>query len=1191
MDPQQRMLLEVAWRAFEDGGVPPERLRGEPVGVFIGISSADYSSLLWASREHYATPDNEPFVLPGNTGCIAANRLSYFFDLKGPSFTVDTACSSSLVAVHLACESLWRGESEAALAGGVQALIHPGIQMSFCKAGLLAADGRCKSFDASADGYVRSEGAGVVLLKPLSRAQADGDAIYALIHGTAVNSDGRSNGMVAPNARAQIACVREAFARAGIDPAATQYVEAHGTGTRQGDPIELRALGTVLGEGREEGRSCRVGSVKTNLGHSETAAGITGLIKAALAVHHRQLPPSLHFETPNPAIDFAGLKLQVQTHLEPFPQPGEAAVVGVSSFGFGGTNAHVVLAEAPQAPPPPRFGRQLPLQPVALSARTPEALQQLAAAHAAQLQAAPQEHLANLAASANQHRSHFRHRAVCLASSGEELQRQLQALAQGEPCGGLICGQASQRPGKVAWLFTGQGSQALGMARGLLEHHPVFREAVERVAHLLDPELPRPLLQLLQPPAGDEEALATALNQTGTTQPVLFAVGYALAQLWLSWGLEPDVLLGHSVGEVTAAHVAGVLDLEDACRLITARGRLMQQLPPGGGMVAVLASEQQLQPLLAPLPELAVAALNGPANTVVSGPLSALEALMGRLVPLGVSCHPLAVSHAFHSPAMAPMLEAFERELQQIRFRLPRRPLVSTVSGGLAGAEIATADYWCDQLVSPVRFAEGVQTLAAQKVGTLLELGARPSLIGMARQVLADSQLPMLPSLVPGQPDWQVILSSLAQLHSQGHRVDWARFHRPFSPRRVPLPGYPFQRQRYWWSTKGEAAAPASLWLDQLGLRGAQAPGPLPAVQPLPGLQRLDLPGPEQRYELGVGAAQPADLADHAIRVQVVFPAAGFLEQALTLLAQAGEPLQLAQLRLEQPLKLQPEPARLQLVWNPPARRLQFHSRQGADAGGSWLDHGQLLAPAEAMAPPWLPDAVPAEAETVELQGFYAALAERGLAYGPGFRQLSQLWRLPDRAWAELTRQHGGQDRGLLDGCFQAVAAALDPEAQQGQLLLPVGLERLRLEHWPLPDRFSCAVRLRPSEELAFVLADLVLHQEGQLLGWIEGFRLRRLPRLALDWLFPLPQADGDGAGPQGWLHHSRWQPLELAGVRPAEAPPRCGLLGASEAQASGLRAWLAPGLLEGSWSELPPPGCVPLILWPYLPAAQAHGV
>ena len=425
MDPQQRLLLEVAWRALEHGGQPLDRLRGQPVGVFIGISSLDYSSLLWASSDHYATPDNEPFVLPGNTGCIAANRISYFLDLKGPSFTVDTACSSSLVAVHLACESLWRGESTAALAGGVQALIHPGIQMSFCKAGLLAPDGRCKSFDASADGYVRSEGAGVVLLKTLSEARRCGDPIVALIHGTAVNSDGRSNGMAAPNLKAQIACVRQAFARSGLDPAATQYVEAHGTGTRQGDPIELRALGTVLGEGRPSNQPCRVGSVKTNLGHGETAAGITGLIKAALCIQHRQIPASLHFRTPNPAIDFAGLKLQVQTALEPFPALDQPAVVGVSSFGFGGTNAHAVLAEAPPAEVGSPGAAPLPLQLLTLSARTSVALRATASRYLELLRQRPTLALADLCANANQQRTAFQQRLVCLASDRADLERQL----------------------------------------------------------------------------------------------------------------------------------------------------------------------------------------------------------------------------------------------------------------------------------------------------------------------------------------------------------------------------------------------------------------------------------------------------------------------------------------------------------------------------------------------------------------------------------------------------------------------------------------------------------------------------------------------------------------------------------------------------------------------------------------------
>ncbi|MCP9804995.1 thioester reductase domain-containing protein [Cyanobium sp. T1B-Tous] len=1169
MDPQQRLLLEVAWRALEDGGQPLEQVRGKAVGVFMGISSADYSSLLWASPERYITPDNEPFVLPGNTGCIAANRLSYFFDFKGPSFTVDTACSSSLVAVHLACESLWRGESEAALAGGVQALIHPGIQMSFCKAGLLAPDGRCKSFDASADGYVRSEGAGAVLLKPLAAAQAAGDSIYAVIHGSAVNSDGRSNGMVAPNVRAQIACVREAFARAGIDPAATQYVEAHGTGTRQGDPIELRALGTVLGEGRPEGEACRVGSVKTNLGHSETAAGITGLIKAALCVAKRQLPPSLHCRRPNPSIDFAGLKLQVQTSLEPFPHPERAPVVGVSSFGFGGTNAHVVLADAPQQPAPMRFGARMPLQLLTLSARTPEALARMARDLAGQLQAKPSLKLADLAASANLGRTGFRHRSVCLARDHDQLVTQLQALAsERSPLpDGVTRATASRRPGKLAWLFTGQGSQALGMGRELLDH-PTFRDAFERVAALLDPLLETPLRELLVPQAGDEALAAAQLNQTGATQPALFAVGYALSQLWQSWGVRPDLLMGHSIGEVLAAHLAGVFSLDDACRLVAARGRLMQALPPTGGMVALLAPLERVQALMARHPAMRVAAYNGPANTVVAGPSAALRQLLAEAEAAGLHARQLAVSHAFHTEAMAPMLEAFERELRQLAFAPPSKPLVSNLTGLLAGAEVAQPDYWCDQVLSPVRFAEGVATLVSQGAQVFLEIGARPTLIGMARQCAQEPAFSHWPSLVPGQSDWEVIYASLGGLWRSGFAVDWAGFHRPYPFRRVSLPGYPFERQRYWWSREGEGSAPASSWLHHLGLT-APANAPLmPAVAaPSNGmptcsgaLTRLDLPGEVEVYQALLGK-DGTDLGDHRIRDQVVFPAAGFLTTALAVLQQAEQPLGLGAMRLDQPLKLAGDGGAVRLQCHRRADGLTFHSRPDGADPSPWQRHGEVaLGGAPSGEPPFPLTQPPAAATSVQLAGFYEALAQVGLNYGPTYRGLRQLQLADGQAWAELERPEGGQDRGLLDSCFQAVAVLLDPAAREGQLLLPVGLEELWLKALPLPDRLHCQVQLQPSQEPAFVLVNLVLHDGATPLGWIRGFRLRRLPRQALDWLFPLPEAEPD-PGPQDWLLETDWQ----------EAPVLESL-----PQSGGKPLCFTGG-------EPIPPGTEPLLLWPDL--------
>ncbi|MBM5790532.1 MAG: type I polyketide synthase [Cyanobacteria bacterium M_surface_10_m1_298] len=1185
MDPQQRLLLEVAWQAVEDAGVPLERIRGSETGVFVGISSSDYSSLLWASSDDYAIPDNEPFVLPGNTGCIAANRLSYFFDFKGPSFTVDTACSSSLVAVHLACESLWRGESALALAGGVQALIHPGIQSSFCKAGLLAPDGRCKSFDAAANGYVRSEGAGAVLLKPLSAAQASGDRIYALIHGTAVNSDGRSNGMVAPNLRAQVACVRAAFARAGIAPAATQYVEAHGTGTRQGDPIELRALGTVLGEGRPEGQPCRVGSVKTNLGHSETAAGITGLIKAALCVHHRQLPPSLHFRSPNPSIDFQGLKLQVQTQLEPFPQPDSPAVVGVSSFGFGGTNAHAVLAPSPAPSPAPRYGAKLPLQLLTLSGRTDVALRDQAGQLHQRLSAEPRLSIADVCATANQSRSQFSRRLTALASDRGQLMAQLGAIAQEWPeaewPAGLARSQASRRPGKLAFLFTGQGSQALGMAQALHHQHPLFREAFDRCADLLESLLEWPLAEVLFPTPGQEELAAQRLTQTAITQPALFVVGYALSQVWLSWGLQPDLLLGHSVGEVLAAHLAGVFSLEDGLRLIAARGRLMQSLPAGGGMAAFLAPPAVVEGLIechaGMSTQVALAALNGPVNTVVSGPLSCLDQLERSAEAQGIQTTRLAVSHAFHSPAMAPILAEFEQVLGAIRFSAPAIPMVSNLTGRLAGSELAQPDYWCDHVISPVRFADAMAAAAAHGVTTFVEIGARPTLIGMGRQCLPDPELQWWPSLRPGQPDWSVLLGSLAGLHRQGFPIDWEGVHRPFPHRRVALPGYPFQRQRYWWQRLGaDPEAPSSLWLHHIK-PGASSMGSSPsfpsAIEPpaLGLLKPLPLPGgQEQRFEVQLCADGPQDLADHCIRSQVVFPAAGFIQLALQALALQGQPLTLTDLELDQPLRLEPTVTRVQLVFGD---RIEFHScsttGEGSEQPAAWRSHGTARS-RQQPSPPQLsevPSALqaPPEAQTIDLQGFYGALASFGLNYGPAFRSLRQVRSLGQRAWVEVQRPPGASDWVLWDGCFQAVAATLDPVAAAGQLFLPVGLDALWVGQLPLPDKIQCCVQLLPSAEPAFVCADLQLHAADGLIAWVRGFRLRRLPRQALDWLFPLAL---DGApssepmpGHRSWLLRQTWEPIETISAADVITPRP-----------------------EGSTPEPPPSGPgAPLVHWPSL--------
>ena len=1208
MDPQQRMLMEVAWRAMEDAGYPQEAIRNQDVGVFIGISSNDYGSLLWASEEEWATPHNEPYVLPGNTGCIAANRLSYFFDLKGPSLTVDTACSSSLVAVHLACKSLRSGESSMAFVGGVQALIHPGIQTTFCKAGLLSPDGRCKSFDAKANGYVRSEGAGMVLLKPYAKALKDGDRIYALIRGTAVNSDGRSDGMVAPNVDAQIACVRKAFASAGIDPARTQYVEAHGTGTRQGDPIELRALGTVFGEGRSESSPCHVGSVKTNLGHSETAAGITGLIKTALCIKRRQIPPSLNFETPNPSIDFKGLKLKVQTELTPFPLPEHELIAGVSSFGFGGTNAHAVLSESdPCGPTPARYSNQPNLYLLTLSARTDHALSALATGYLQLLDQQPSLSIKDLCASTNLQRTSFRERAVCIAKDRAELSQQLQVLSQGRtPLPPEIRrGLASRRPGKIAWLFTGQGSQSPGMARELLQEHPSFRRAFERVSAMLDPHLDLPLRTLIEPNHGSGNKATSPLDSTGYTQPVLFAVGYAISQLWLEWGVSPDLLLGHSIGEVLAAHLAGVFSLEDACQLVIARSQLMQALPTNGGMAAILCAHERLAPWLKTEPEVAIAAYNTPDNSVVSGPLESIQRVVAKAQAAGIDVRELRVSHAFHSPAMAPMLASFEKELGKISFSAPTKILISNLTGKVAGSEIAHPEYWCEHVINPVRFEQGIHCVNALGAQVFLEIGARPTLIGLARQCLEDPALTFLPSLVPGQSDCKTLFTTLGQLYVSGYSSDWQSFHQPYEHQFVSLPGYPFERHKFWWASKGTISG-ASLWTDHIGLGNVASKTDFAAIsEPKAGagpeysrqLKLLDIPSLERHYKRTITMDQPSDLTDHRIRETVIFPAAGFIDQCCDVLSQEKLPLRLINLALARPLKLSNQPVSLLFKLDPdPAADttfLRFFSNSEAAVDCNWVCHGQAQLPAHGDAlesPPFAPGLPPSELTPIDLEGFYAALECFGLCYGPTFRGLKQLVSSGEMAWADLERPSGGSDRGLLDSCFQAVAALLGPTSTAGQFLLPVGLVAMDLQSLPLPDHFSCQVRLRSSSEPAFVICDLVLHTGSTILGWIEGFRLRRMPRQALEWLFPIHEEFTQIEEPASWLIHRDW--LDLAAAKETALLPlkpvqdQLSLLGRPIASAPELAAWCVSQNLqihEIGLDHVVPDSAGDVLIWPIL--------
>ncbi|WP_458789382.1 choline/carnitine O-acyltransferase [Adonisia turfae] len=805
MDPQQRLLLEVAWEALENANIIPQQTSGKSVGVFTGISTHDYSVLTWGHTQ------NEPHAAIGTANSIVANRLSYLFNWTGPSMAIDTACSSSLVAVHLACQSLWRGESPLAIAGGANILLLPSSTVSFSKAGFMAADGRCKTFDARADGYVRSEGVGIVVLKPLSQALAEGDRIYAVIRGSAINQDGTSNGITAPNPVSQEAVLRAAYRDADVLPSQVHYVETHGTGTKLGDYIELKSLGKVLAEGRQPGDICRVGAVKANIGHLEAAAGIAGLIKVALSLKQREFPPQALFESPNPHIKFHKLPIRVQQKLEHLPEQDGPILVGISSFGFGGTNAHLVLESAPvqsgkqrpnslQSHHPPE---QRPLNLLTLSAKTDQALKALAVSYQNYLETHPEVDLTDICYTTNVGRSHFDHRLVVTANSISDLQQKLQDFCAGETAPGItegVLAVTASQP-KVAFLFSGQGSQYFRMGQQLYETQPIFRQILEQCDAILklQPHLERSLLEVLYS-AADPELMTVLLNQTAYTQPALFAIEYALCQLWKSWGIQPEIVMGHSVGEIVAACVAGVFSLEDGLILSAMRGQLMQQLPPGGVMVSSLASVEHVKNVIAARENVTIAAINGPESTVISGEESAVLAVAQQLEAQGIKTKQIQVSHAFHSPLMAPMLSEFEQVVRQISYSPPTFKLISNVTGQIVSEEIATPEYWCEHILAPVNFAAGMESLQQEEMDIFLECGPQPILLGMGHQCLPeDEEKAWLPSLRPGQSDWQQMLSSLSQLYVRGVNIDWIGFGKGYPQRRkVSLPTYPFQRQRYW---------------------------------------------------------------------------------------------------------------------------------------------------------------------------------------------------------------------------------------------------------------------------------------------------------------------------------------------------------------------------------------------------------
>ncbi|HKN98995.1 MAG TPA: beta-ketoacyl synthase N-terminal-like domain-containing protein, partial [Pseudonocardiaceae bacterium] len=785
MDPQQRLILELCWEALEDAGIVPDRLSGGDAGVFVASGGDDYAALV--HRAGLSSVSAHTFA--GLHRGLAANRVSYALGLRGPSLTVDTAQSSSLVAVHLACESLRRGETSLALTGGVHLNLTPDSTVAFTKFGGISPDGRCFTFDARANGVVRGEGGAIIVLKRLSDAEADGDPVYAVIHGGAVNNDGASEALTVPDEFAQRAVLRSAYTRAGVGPADVRYVELHGTGTRRGDPIEAAALGAVLGAARPSGDPLLVGSVKTNVGHLDAAAGVAGLVKVVLSLWHGELPPSLNYATPNPDMPLDELNLRVNGTTTAWPADGQPRLAGVSSFGMGGTNCHLVLSD--HAETPNSSGVSPPVLPWVVSAMDQPALRAQAARLRDFLNA--DHDPADVAVALATTRTAFGERAVIVGADRDELAGGLAALAAGTPAGNVVTGTA-RADGGTAFLFTGQGSQRTGMGQALYQRFGVFAAAMDEVCAHLDRHLDRPVMDVIA--AGGD-----LLDQTRYTQPATFALQVALFRLLAHWGVRPDYVVGHSAGELAAAHVAGILSLPDAATLVTTRGRLQQSAPAGGATAVIEASEQEIEESLGG--RVCVGASNGPYATVVSGDEDAVLAVMRHWRTRGRRVKRIAVGFASHSPHMDGLLPEYRAVAGRLAYAEPVIPVIANVTGRPAtGDELRGAEYWARQLREPVRFADSIRYLHGQGVSRYLELGPDRALAAMVRDNLPEDATASIGSVLrAGQPEARTLVTAVGLAYADGATVDWPALFGGRTARALRLPTYAFQRKRYWLDT------------------------------------------------------------------------------------------------------------------------------------------------------------------------------------------------------------------------------------------------------------------------------------------------------------------------------------------------------------------------------------------------------
>ncbi|MEM7134875.1 MAG: SDR family NAD(P)-dependent oxidoreductase [Chloroflexota bacterium] len=1205
LDPQQRLALEVAWEALEDAAIAPDSIKGTDTGIFIGQFWDDYSMQRIFGTQ--ATEIDRYAQLSALRG-LSAGRIAHLLDVHGPTMQVDTACSSALLAVHLACQALRNREAALALAGGVSLVLSPEHLIGVSQMQALAPDGRCKTFDAAADGFGQGEGCGIVVLKRLADAEKDKDHILAVIRGSAVNHDGHSRTVTTPNGPAQRAMLQQALDNAGIDPHHVGYVEAHGTGTSLGDPIEFMALARILCHEREN--PLYIGSVKTNIGHLDAAAGIAGLMKVVLSLQQGAIPPSLHFNQPNPRIPWDDWPIQVPTELVPWTSSQRMA--GVSAFGMSGTNVHLLL-ENFQIPPKrstpkaaiekdgycvhlPSHASQgssaeieRPHHILPLSARDEETLQNLTRAYLNHLtrtlgdidtgdHVATAEHQSinpsgelqpngdvqyladdfpNICYTAATGRNHFEHRLAIIAPTmAAALSELTQFVETGSSRWSFTKESQIKRP-KTAFLFTGQGAQYSGMGQQLYDTQPTFRFWLDQCAERLDDYLEIPLLDLLWLEENEQaDPHSKRIDQTAYTQPALFAIEYALAQLWLSWGVEPDVVMGHSVGEYVAACVAGVFSLDDGLMLIAARGRLMQSLPTGGGMVSVLAAEATVVQTIAPYEgEVTIAAVNGPTSIVISGIESTLQKIQTEFEAQGIKAKQLTVSHAFHSPLMDPILDDFAQVADQVTYQEPTLPIISNVSGKRVGkahesGELVTPQYWVQHLREAVRFADGMSALQAMKINTFVEIGPKPTLLSMGRGCLPDLVDGWYPSLRP-DAEWETLLASVAQLYTRGVAINWNGFEEDYRDRRhkVPLPTYPWRRQRYWL----DVVAPSTMGSPLHPLLHSRIASPIKQII----------------FESRLSAKQPAYLIDHKAYDNVLLPASAYVE----MVSAAGtellgtDPLQISDLSLQKALMMTGDLCVVQLILTPEEGGYEFgmFSQTSRYRINSNLD-GQIgkrpKAGAESINQEWICHATgkltlrdnqttetpsftalnllkERYTEEISIAAFEERFVERGMAYGPAFQALEQFYQSPTDSNAALAHvllpaaAHVPGDADgyqihpvLLDACFR-VSEALFATENEDALYLPIGIRTLTYEASRPSSRLdSLWVQATGAEVGVSRIVDMhIMDEEGASIATIEGLTLRAAPLAALQ-----RQSESQNAANYltDWLYQLAWRPKPI---------------------------------------------------------------